>query len=402
MKRFKYTFISSLVVFLLSLTCNVKAQQHSQNNKSDSIQISLLTCGPGEEIYSLYGHTAIRFHDLKNNNDLVINYGMFSFSQRFFILRFVFGLTDYEMGIMPFNAFMEEYESDRRWVKEQVLNITLQDKMKIAMAIENNYLPENRTYRYNYFYDNCTTRARDILINNISGTVETQDNQHVNSSYRKEIHKWNWNHCWARWGNDLLLGVKADRSINGNELQFLPDNLSKDWKTAKIKYADGKTYPFISQEHYLIGNNTSSTENNANDLNIFNPYTLIGAIIVIILLSSWKKKTHPLPYKIIMWCVWLTTGLCGIIITTMIFSQHPTVSLNLQILLLNPLNLGMLIPALARNKKYNFTILACLILFLLGAFIQSYADGLEYLAFILLIVSQRDLLSQLLKSKKQQ
>ena len=86
----------------------------------------------------------------------------------------------------------------------------------------------------------------------------------------------------------------------------------------------------------------------------------------------------------------------------MIFSQHPTVSLNLQILLLNPLNLGMLIPALARNKKYNFTILACLILFLLGAFIQSYADGLEYLAFILLIVSQRDLLSQLLKSKKQQ
>ena len=108
--------------------------------------------------------------------------------------------------------------------------------MKIAMAIENNYLPENRTYRYNYFYDNCTTRARDILINNISGTVETQDNQHVNSSYRKEIHKWNWNHCWARWGNDLLLGVKADRSINGNELQFLPDNLSKDWKTAKIKY----------------------------------------------------------------------------------------------------------------------------------------------------------------------
>ena len=400
MKRFKYTFISSLVVFLLSLTCNVKAQQHSQNNKSDSIQISLLTCGPGEEIYSLYGHTAIRFHDLKNNNDLVINYGMFSFSQRFFILRFVFGLTDYEMGIMPFDAFMEEYESEGRWVKEQVLNIPLQDKMKIAMAIENNYLPENKTYRYNYFYDNCTTRARDILIKNISENVEVKDNQCVKSSYRKEIHKWNTNHCWARWGNDLLLGVNADRSIDRKEQQFLPDNLSKDWKTATIKYTDGKVYPFISQEHYLIGK-TLSTKDSAQNSNIFNPYTLIGAIILVILLASWKKTSHPLPYKIVMFCVWLTTGLCGIIITAMIFSQHPTVSLNFQILLLNPLNLGMLIPALARNKKYNLIILTCLILFMLGGIIQSYAVGLEYLAFILLIVSQRDLISQLLKSKKQ-
>jgi hypothetical protein len=400
-KRFKYIFISSLVVFLLSLTSNVKAQQHYHNSKNDSIQISLLTCGPGEEVYSLYGHTAIRFHDLKNNQDLVVNYGMFSFSQRFFILRFVFGLTDYEMGIMPFDAFMEEYDSEGRWVKEQILNIPLQDKMKIAMAIEKNYLPENRTYRYNYFYDNCTTRARDILIKNISGNVETQDNQKISSSYRKEIHKWNGDHCWARWGNDLLLGVNADRSIDGKEQQFLPDNLSKDWQTAKIRYADGKVYNFISQEHYLIAKNKSSAENNAVDSNIFNPYYLIGVIIVIILLANWKKTKHPLPYKIVMWCVWLITGLCGIIITAMIFSQHPTVSLNLQILLLNPLNLGMLVPALARNKKYNLTILTCLVLFIFGGIIQSYADGLEYLAFILLIVSQRDLLSQLLKNKKQ-
>ncbi|WP_434503601.1 Lnb N-terminal periplasmic domain-containing protein [Prevotella sp.] len=390
-----------MVVFLLSLTSNVKAQQHYHNSKNDSIQISLLTCGPGEEVYSLYGHTAIRFHDLKNNQDLVVNYGMFSFSQRFFILRFVFGLTDYEMGIMPFDAFMEEYDSEGRWVKEQILNIPLQDKMKIAMAIEKNYLPENRTYRYNYFYDNCTTRARDILIQNISGNVETQDNQKISSSYRKEIHKWNGDHCWARWGNDLLLGVNADRSIDGKEQQFLPDNLSRDWQTAKIRYADGKVYNFISQEHYLIAKNKSSVENNAVDSNIFSPYYLIGVIIVIILLASWKKTKHPLPYKIVMWSVWLITGLCGIIITAMIFSQHPTVSLNLQILLLNPLNLGMLVPALARNKKYNLTILTCLVLFIFGGIIQSYADGLEYLAFILLIVSQRDLLSQLLKHKKQ-
>lgn len=88
------------------------------------------------------------------------------------------------------------------------------------MAIENNYLLQNKTYRYNYFYDNCTTRARDILIKDISENVEVKDNQCVKSSYRKEIHKWNANHCWARWGNDLYSGVNADRSIDRKEQQF--------------------------------------------------------------------------------------------------------------------------------------------------------------------------------------
>ena len=104
MIRYQETFKASILLFLLSLTSIVKAAETPDAIYGDSLQISLLTCGPGKEVYSLYGHTAIRFHDVRNQQDLVINYGMFSFAQKNFILRFIFGLTDYEMGIIPFDA----------------------------------------------------------------------------------------------------------------------------------------------------------------------------------------------------------------------------------------------------------------------------------------------------------
>lgn len=241
MKRFQYIFRSViLVIFITFVECYSQASQTSSNIYGDSVKISLLTCGPGQEVYSYYGHTAIRFQDLRNHQDLVINYGMFSFQQKYFILRFVFGLTDYEMGIIPFESFYEEYKNEGRWVKEQILNLSPQDKENIALAIDKNYQPENRTYRYNYFYDNCTTRARDIIINNINGFVNFHGLEQETSSYRKEIHQWNSQHLWARWGNDLLLGYKADCPLSMEERQFLPDSLSFYFQHAVVKFNHNK------------------------------------------------------------------------------------------------------------------------------------------------------------------
>ena len=257
MKRFQYIFRSVLLVFSMSFTHNIQAAQTSSDIYGDSMQISLLTCGPGHEIYSLYGHTAIRFQDLRNHQDLVINYGIFSFRQKYFILRFVFGLTDYEMGIIPYEDFYEEYKSEGRWVKEQTLNLSPQDKQNVALAIDKNYMPENRTYRYNYFYDNCTTRARDILINNMNGFVDYHGYQYFTSSYREEIHQWNKQHQWAKWGNDLLLGFKADRPLSMEERQFLPDSLSHDFQHAIVNYGHGKTKKLVSKSSYLLSPTTT-------------------------------------------------------------------------------------------------------------------------------------------------
>ena len=102
-------------------------------NEYDGITISLLTCGPGEEVYTLYGHTAIRICDTTRHADIVVNYGMFSFRQNFFVARFILGLTDYMIGITSFSNFVDEYTYEGRWVYEQVLNLRQEEKCSQTM-----------------------------------------------------------------------------------------------------------------------------------------------------------------------------------------------------------------------------------------------------------------------------
>ena len=162
----------------------------------DSVEVSLITCSPHEEIYSLYGHAAIRWHDLRQEGptkgqDLVFNWGMFSFSKPFFVLRFVFGLTDYELVCMDANTFWPYY---RKWgssVTEQVLNLTNDDKRKVQQALAENLRPENKVYRYNFFYDNCSTRPRDIIERNINGKIIWPELQGEQISFREMMRECN-------------------------------------------------------------------------------------------------------------------------------------------------------------------------------------------------------------------
>lgn len=386
MKRFQYIFKSTLLVFLLSLTHLIKAAQASPDIYGDSMKISLLTCGPGHEVYSLYGHTAIRFQDLRNHQDLIINYGIFSFKQKNFILRFIFGLTDYEMGIIPYQLFYEEYRSEGRWVKEQILNLSSEDKQNIAIAIDKNYIPENRIYRYNYFYDNCTTRARDILINNINGFVNYHYNQQLITTYRDEVHQWNTQHPWARWGNDLLLGLQADKLISNEERQFIPDSLSKDFQHATVSYAHGKIKELVSNSLYIIPPVQTKDIDNGFLSNL-SPNIVMICIIVIIITSFLLQKKCKLYYLLTHYLLWTVTGFCGIILTAMIFSQHPTVSFNLQIFILNPLNLLLLFPKFQNSKNFQYVMITCYALGCVGSFLQTYADGIQLLAFVLLITN---------------
>lgn len=386
MKRFQYIFKSTLLVFLLSLTHSIKAAQASPDIYGDSMKISLLTCGPGHEVYSLYGHTAIRFQDLRNHQDLIINYGIFSFKQKKFILRFIFGLTDYEMGIIPYQLFYEEYRSEGRWVKEQILNLSSEDKQNIAIAIDKNYIPENRIYRYNYFYDNCTTRARDILINNINGFVDYHYNQQLITTYRNEVHQWNTQHPWARWGNDLLLGLQADKLISNEERQFIPDSLSKDFQHATVSYAHGRIKKLVSNSLYIIPPvQTKDIDNSFSSY--LSPNIVMICIIVIIITSFLLQKKCKLYYLLTHYLLWTVTGFCGIILTAMIFSQHPTVSFNLQIFILNPFNLLLLFPKFQNNRNFQYVMITCYALGCVGSFLQTYADGIQLLAFVLLITN---------------
>lgn len=127
----------------------------------DSVRISLLTCAPGEEIYSLFGHTAIRYEEPARGIDRVYNYGLFSFNTPNFTLRFALGNADYRLGVEDYRHFAVEYEYFGRSVWQQTLNLTAEEQQQLITLLEENYRPENRIYRYNFFYDNCATRPRD-------------------------------------------------------------------------------------------------------------------------------------------------------------------------------------------------------------------------------------------------
>lgn len=218
----------------------------------DSVEISLLTCQPHDEVYSLYGHTAIRYHDLRKGGiDAAFNYGVFNFRAPYFAARFVFGLTDYELGAFPYRAFEKEYRHFGSMVTEQVLNLSNEEKMKLRLALAENLLPENAVYRYNYFYNNCTTKARDVIEQCISGRVEYTGREDYTPTYRDIVHDMTKQNPWSRWGNDLLLGIGSDQTTTQREQEFLPNNLMYDFDRAQI-YENGQYRPLVKERRVAV------------------------------------------------------------------------------------------------------------------------------------------------------
>ena len=386
----KNSFFSRLFLLVWGILSTFQVMANAETpqdnlEKYDSIEVSLLTCSPHEEIYSLYGHTALRWHDLHQSgpsagNDIAFNWGIFNFNKPYFVLRFVFGLTDYELGIMPFQYFCTYYEKWGSSVTEQVLNLSNEEKMKLEAALQENLQPENRIYRYNYFYDNCSTRPRNIIEECINGKVEYAQREDYTPSYREMVGVCTRNHPWGTFGNDILLGIKADFKTDMRQQEFLPDNLLYDFDRAQI-YADGTYRPLVKERRMVVLPGVQIIE---KDFPLTPTECAVILLIVALLLRGleWKLK------KVFVWwdvLLMLAQGLAGCVLFAMIFSQHPTTSLNLQILLLNPLPL-FFIPSIIRGKKTKWQnlLLVLVILYFIGSLFQHYAEGMLILALSLL------------------
>ena len=163
---------TQLIYTILPLFILLNSGTSLQAQFSNQSEISILTCAPGEELYSIFGHTAIRVRDSISNTDYVFNYGTFDFNTSNFYLKFMKGELNYFLSVTTFERFIREYEFQKRSIAEQHLNLTSNEKGSIIGALVNNSLPENREYHYHFFYDNCATRIRDIIDNNLSGALE--------------------------------------------------------------------------------------------------------------------------------------------------------------------------------------------------------------------------------------
>ena len=383
MKHLKIIF-NALKGVLLTLILVSSAPVAAQEDipPMDSVEFSLLTCQPHDEVYSLYGHTAIRYHELRPGGlDWAFNYGVFDFKKPHFVARFVFGLTDYELGAYPYKYFVKEYRRFGSMVTEQVLNLTDEEKMALHDALAINLRPENKIYRYNYFYNNCTTKARDIIESCINGKVEYAGREDYTPSYRDMVHSMTRNNPWSRFGNDLLLGIKADWKTDLRQQEFLPGNLLYDFDHAQI-YSNGSYRPLIKERRIAVPAGVQIIESGF-PLTPLACAAILLAVGIVIFFFEWRKKR-----VFVLWDVLLmmTTGTIGIVLTLMLLSQHPTVSLNLQIILCNPLPWLFLWPVIRGRETRYWKITAILaVLFLIGSFFQCYAEGIHVLALCLLM-----------------
>ena len=363
-----------VLTFLLSVV-NVTAGAQSMSN-ADSIQISLLTCSPGKEVWAQYGHTAIRYYDKESGEDLAINYGIFSLDQTYFIPRFVLGMTDYRMGVQPMDIFLAQYSYEGRAVIEQVLNLSNEDKEVIYKALQENMKPENVVYRYNYFFDNCTTRARDMLTNHLHGKVVYPPAEE-DATFRSMIHKWNNKYEWAQFGEDLLLGVNADRKTTKSEQQFLPENLRSDFDKASY---NGK--PLVKETNVLLAAENEVAEP-AFPLSPLSIALIFAAISLVMMLLSYRRQQVYWAWDL---ALMLTSGLMGIIFFIMIFSQHPCVSLNFILFFFNPLPLCFLYSTVKKKKVTWWKIWGVLIILgLFGSLFQEIPLPILIVASFLLL-----------------
>ncbi|MDP4277523.1 MAG: DUF4105 domain-containing protein [Bacteroidota bacterium] len=323
-----------LCCFFNSVTSSAAAQ--STDKPGEKSYFSLLTASPGKEVWSQYGHTGIRFHDPENKLDVVFNYGLFDFSSPNFIWRFVTGQTDYIVGTCSFFDFMLEYQMTNRGVTEQILNLTQQEKADLLHALLVNIQPENRVYRYNFFYKNCSTLPRDIIVKAIRGKVDYRWPGKF-KSLRDEVHHFTNNSPWTQFGIDFALGAKADNKADLCSQQFAPDVLKESFSHAMIFNDSLGTRPLVLQTLHPASIDPELNESGSFKVGpiwvMWLVFLTTGALTV---LEIRKKKQ----YHVLDAVLFAVTGLAGCIIFFLVcFSEHPTTDVNYLLLWLHPLHL---------------------------------------------------------------
>ena len=231
----------------------------------DSLCVSLLTCSPGDIAYTMYGHSAIRVHNITTRKDLVFNYGMFNFDEDNFIYKFVKGETDYILGAEPADFFFGRYRERGIGIVEQSLNFTQDECWHLYEILWTNIQPQNRTYRYNWLYDNCTTRARDAIERAVNGHVVYKSRPEAGTdmttlSARRMLHPFARADRWVEFGQNFVLGYEIDRPLAMRQTMFLPHKF-KDYASGAVIVQEALTdagdtilneIPLISTTHDVL------------------------------------------------------------------------------------------------------------------------------------------------------
>ena len=395
--RFTHPWQALLIGLFATLTFNASGQNIRLSNAAE---ISLLTCSPSDkEAYMLYGHTAIRVRDMHPASDstrpidFVFNYGLFDFSKPHFIYRFARGETDYMLGGSDFEHFLAEYRARGSQVSEQTLALDSAERQHLMDALLENARPENRTYRYNFFFDNCATRPAAMIERAVNGSIAYEERREV-ETFRDVINHCTRHHPWLTFGCDLVVGAPADRPMHLRESFFIPEQLRESFDGAWIITPDGSKRRLVASTRLL-------SEQTAPEVapDFFTPLVCSLLLFIIVALLTLLEVRREACYRWLDCLLLLPAGLAGCVIAFLaFFSVHPAMWPNVTLLWLHPLHLvGLVLVASKRWKRatyvYHFLTFAALLAAAVGYFIIPQHANLTFIPLMLtlLIRSGRNL-----------
>ncbi len=297
-------------------------------------------------MFTVWGHSALRVTDSSNRSDIVYNYGSFDFDAPGFYTKFAEGNMQYFVSTGSFGDFVYEYRYFKRGITEQELNLSCIEKLQLAAALKENAKEENKFYRYDFLFDNCSSRLRDIISKNTSPPPVF-----ANTPGNKKLSFWNlihenldkYNRPWGRLGIDILLGHTMDTIANGNQAMFLPDYLMRAFDSAS---AGGRK--LVSSKQVILAE--PAIENTGSSLA---PFTVFSVLLLVMVICSFSKSiTRTIFFSIFDFLLFLITGLLGVLLLFLWFGRVDTsCSNNYNILWALPTHT---LIAFAINKKWKW------------------------------------------------
>ena len=335
MLYFKSKIVTRIITinFLFFVSLFFLPVKLSAQSDSCHLRISLLTATPGDLLYSTFGHSAFRVIDTVSNSDIVYNYGTFNFDEPNFYLKFIRGKLPFYLSADRFDDFIAEYQQDNRGVTEQVLNLTCAEKYKIEMLLQENMMENNRGYKYDFTFDNCTTRLRDLIEKSTDSTVQFGHVIQNKVTFRDLIYEYlnNNDKQWSKLGIDILLGSKMDVAVTPYQVMFLPDYLMKTFDSTTIN-----NRPLVGEKHSLFKMDHSKNEKN----NLEHPFFLFVCLFVIIAFLSFSRNSFIQKFLgSLDGVLFFITGLLGILLIFMWFgTDHIMCRNNYNLLWAWPMN----------------------------------------------------------------
>lgn len=340
------------ILLLLGVRALAQAPQLSERS-----QISLLTCAAGDELYYAFGHSSFRVQDSVLGIDVVYNYGTFDFNRPNFYLNFVKGKLIYSLSRRSFDDFLFEYEMEKRWVKEQILDLTLEQRNQLLAFFENNYLPQNRDYLYDPLLNNCSSITGDILKDQFGDAV-VFDGSYLDQQYtfRQLVRQFMDVNSWSMFGIDLAFGSVVDRKATVQEHMFLPY-----YAMEQIRHTSLNGKPLLKRERSVL----DYAEHIQQRFFPLTPLFWFVLLLAFTALITYFDHKHQTRSRWLDFTLFFITGLVGTFLLVLwLATDHTSTPKNFNVLWAFPLNAIVAFIFAFQDKlpawspKYLWTLLA--------------------------------------------